>query len=63
MAKVNSIENFELVFAEELRHIFSRRMDRNEKVAGRFFGDVGFRDAVSRYLLQRVYAEIRGSPA
>jgi len=60
-AKVNSIENFELVFAERLREIFSRQMDRYERIAGRFFSEAAFRDAVSKYLLQRVYEEIRSS--
>ncbi len=58
-AKVNSIENFELVFAERLREIFSRQMDRNERIAGRFFSEAAFRDAVSKFLLKRVYEEIR----
>jgi type I restriction enzyme R subunit len=62
-AKVNSIENFELIFADELERIFSRRMDQNEKIADRFFSEEAFRYAVSKYLLQRVYTEIRDSSA
>ena len=61
-AKVNSIENFELVFADELKWIFSRRMDQNEKIADRFFSEEAFRYAVSKYLLQRVYENIRAEP-
>ncbi len=62
-AMVNSIENFELVFADELSRIFSRRMDQNEKIADRFFSEEAFRYAVSKYLLQRVFEEINGPSA
>jgi hypothetical protein len=34
-------------------------MDQNEKIADRFFSEEAFRYAVSKYLLQRVYEEIR----
>ena len=57
-AKVNSLENFSLVFDKMLERLFVERMDGNEEIFMRLMNDDEFRAIASKYLVKEVYESI-----
>jgi type I restriction enzyme, R subunit len=59
-ATANPLEGFKIVFDKALEGLVIGRMEQNEALTAKFLDDKEFRGAVSRYLLKRVYEQIRG---
>ena len=58
-ARVNTLENFRLVFERLLEGIFIERMEGNEEIFDRVMKDEKFRDVASDHLLRQVYQQAR----
>ena len=54
-AKVNTVENFELVFNKMLTELFVKRIDGNEKIFAKLMSDDAFRKQASKHLTREVY--------
>lgn len=61
-AKVNTLENFNLVFERLLEGLFIDRMDGNEEIFDRIMNDDTFRDLAAGHLVREVYERIRSTP-
>jgi type I restriction enzyme R subunit len=59
-AAVNTIDNFEYVFAKRVDDLFVDRMEQNETITARFLNDPDFKKVVSAFLVKQVYERIRG---
>lgn len=59
-AKVNTLDNFEYVFAKRIDDLFVDRMDQNESITSRFLNDLEFKKVISAFLVKQVYERIRG---
>lgn len=57
-AEANPIDKFQLVFGQVLESLFIERMDLNEDLFARYMNDPEFKDLVSQWLGQQVYARI-----
>jgi len=57
-AKVNTLENFEPVFKQQLENLFVERMEDNEEIFVRLMNDESFRDMAAQYLMRTVYQQI-----
>jgi type I restriction enzyme R subunit len=57
-AKVNSLENFSLVFEKMLERLFVDRMEGNEEIFVRLMNDSEFRNVASKHLVRDVYSSI-----
>jgi type I restriction enzyme, R subunit len=57
-AKVNSLENFSLVFEKMLERLFVDRMEGNEEIFVRLMNDNEFRNIASKHLVRDVYSSI-----
>jgi type I restriction enzyme R subunit len=57
-AKVNSLENFSLVFEKMLERLFVERMEGNEEIFVRLMNDNDFRNVASKHLVRDVYSAI-----
>ena len=56
-AKVNTVENFKLVFDQALDGLFIDRMEGNDDIFRRVMQDEQFRTVAAGYLLDRVYRQ------
>jgi type I restriction enzyme R subunit len=59
-AVADEMDAFKLVFDKALEKLFIGRMEQNEAITARFLDDKEFQREVRRYLLKRVYEQIRG---
>jgi type I restriction enzyme R subunit len=57
-AKVNSLNNFKLVFDKMIEQLFVDRMDGNEEIFIRLMNDNEFRNFAAKYLVNDVYSAI-----
>jgi type I restriction enzyme, R subunit len=57
-AQTNPIEKFQLVFDRVLESLFIERMELNEDLFARYMNDPEFKELVSQWLGQQVYARI-----
>ncbi|AFM10716.1 type I restriction endonuclease subunit R [Turneriella parva] len=57
--RVNTLDNFKLVFDQALMDYFIKRMDGNEKIFTKLMNDESFRAVASGHLLKKVYGRIR----
>ncbi len=57
-AQANPIDKFQLVFGQELESLFIERMEINEDLFARYMNDPEFKELVSQWLGQQVYARI-----
>ncbi|XHX75879.1 MAG: hypothetical protein RBJ76_15650 [Stenomitos frigidus ULC029] len=57
-AKVNTLENFEPVFKEQLENLFVERMEDNEDIFVRLMNDDNSREMAAQYLMRSVYQQI-----
>ncbi len=60
VAKVNSLDNFKLVFDKMIEKLFVERMEGNEEIFVRLMNDNEFRAVAAKYLVRDVYSEILG---
>lgn len=58
-AKVNSLENFNLVFEKMLEGLFIERMEGNEEIFAKVMNDQTFRNMAAGHLVRQVYEKIR----
>jgi type I restriction enzyme, R subunit len=58
-AKVNSLENFNLVFEKMLEGLFIERMEGNEEIFAKVMNDPTFRNMAAGHLVKQVYEKIR----
>jgi type I restriction enzyme R subunit len=58
-AAVNTLDNFEYVFAARVDELFVDRMEQNESITSRFLNDPDFKKVVSAFLVKQVYERIR----
>ena len=58
-AMVNDMENFGYVFRKTLEDLFINRMDQNEEITAKFMNEKKFQNAISSFLLEKVYDQIR----
>jgi len=58
-AEANTLEGFAFAFKKVLEDLFIDRMEQNEDITARFLNEHEFNEEVSRYLLKKVYKEIR----
>jgi type I restriction enzyme, R subunit len=57
-AQTNPIDKFQLVFDRVLESLFIERMELNEDLFARYMNDPEFKELVSQWLGQQVYARI-----
>lgn len=57
-AKVNSLNNFKLVFDKMIERLFVDRMEGNEEIFVRLMNDDEFRDVAAKHLVREVYSGI-----
>ncbi len=57
-AKVNSLNNFRLVFDKMIERLFVERMEGNEEIFVRLMNDNEFRNVAAKYLVRDVYSAI-----
>ena len=62
-ALANTLENFGYAFRKQLEGLFISRMDQNEEITAKFMNEKEFQDLVGRYLMKKVYEEIRAESA
>ena len=60
-ARVNTIDDFRLVFEKAFEGLAIDRMEGNEEIFGRLMGDQDFRRVVSDHLLHKVFDAINAS--
>ena len=60
-ARVNTIDDFRLVFDKAFEGLAIDRMEGNEEIFGKLMGDRDFRKVVSEHLLHKVFNEINAS--
>lgn len=58
-AKVNTLENFNLVFEKMLEGLFIERMEGNEEIFSKVMNDPAFRNMAAGHLVKQVYDKIR----
>jgi len=57
-AQANPLDKFQLVFGQVLESLFIERMEINEDLFARYMNDPEFKELVSQWLGQQVYARI-----
>ncbi|MFA5331427.1 MAG: type I restriction endonuclease [Methanoregula sp.] len=62
-ALANTLENFGYAFRKQLEGLFISRMDQNEEITAKFMNETEFQELVGRYLMKKVYEEIRAESA
>ena len=60
-ARVNTIDDFRLVFDKAFEGLAIDRMEGNEEIFGKLMGDRDFRKVVSEHLLHKVFNEVNAS--
>lgn len=58
-ARVNTIDDFRLVFERELDGLFIDRMEGNDDIFRRVMEDEKFRSVAAAYLIEKVYHQVR----
>lgn len=58
-SKVNTLDDFGLVFDDQLETFFTERMAGNEDLIRRFMGDDEFKRLVTEYIRQEVYSKFQ----
>lgn len=60
-ARVNTIDDFRLVFEKAFEGLAIDRMEGNEEIFGKLMGDTEFRKVVSENLLHKIFSTINAS--
>ena len=58
-ARVNTIENFKLMWDQTLEELFINRMEQNQEIFAKYMNDAAFRADISKILMEQVYYGIR----
>lgn len=62
-AQVNEIENFEFIFNKAFDGLVIDREEQNKDIVGRLLNDKEFKKLARKFLMERVYNDLRGEAA